>query len=613
MNSAATTPELDAAREALARVYGFKAFRPGQEEILNAVFAGEDVLAVMPTGSGKSLLYQLPAICRPGLTIVVSPLIALMRDQVRQLRGYGIAAGALNSSNGGAENMSVERAIVERRLRLVFVAPERFALPGLVDLCKRGGANLLAIDEAHCISQWGHDFRPEYLALREIAEDLGGIQTLAVTATADEPTRNEIADKLFSRKPHVFLHSFDRPNLRLAMRRKNNAIRQLAAFIEQRRGDSGIIYCGSRKRTEKIAEALAAIGHRAIAYHAGLDQELRSARQDEFQQADGVVVVATVAFGMGIDKPDVRFVCHADLPQSVEAYYQEIGRAGRDGLPADTLTLWGEDDIAWRRKQILDSEAPTSRKRIEERKLEGLIALCETPRCRRQTLLAAFGEASKPCGNCDVCGGEMKLFNGKVEAQKVMSAILRTSGRFFAHHIANILAGTATDSIRRHAHDKIKTFGVGADRSPAEWRSIFHQLHASEMIEQDLEDDGRWHLTETGERVLKGEADAPLRIDGGQKPRTEERMRVARPAADGLSVGAQSLFAALKAKRLELAKAERQPAYVVFADRSLIDMASLRPRDADEMRSVHGVGEAKFARYGAIFLEVIRRHGDGMR
>ena len=316
---------------------------------------------------------------------------------------------------------------------------------------------------------------------------------------------------------------------------------------------------------------------------------------------------------MGIDKPDVRFVCHADLPQSIEAYYQEIGRAGRDGLPADTLTLWGEDDIAWRRKQILDSEAPIERKRVEERKLEALIALCETPRCRRQTLLAAFGEVSRPCGNCDVCAGEMKLFNGKIEAQKVMSAILRTSGRFFAHHIANILTGQTTDAIRRHAHDKIKTFGVGKDRSPAEWRSIFRQLHASEMIEQDIADEGRWALTESGERVLKGEADVALRADGGLKPQPEERIRVASSAAAALNIDGQSLFAALKARRLELARAERQPAYVIFADRSLIDMATLKPGNADEMRLVHGVGEAKLARYGDAFLQVIRRHGAGAR
>ena len=353
MNDPAASPELDAARAALTRVFGFKSFRPGQEEILASIFGGEDVLAVMPTGSGKSLCYQLPAIARPGLTIVISPLIALMRDQVQQLRAHGVAAGALNSSNSGSENLAIERAIEERRLRLVYVAPERFALPGLVELFKRGGARLLAIDEAHCISQWGHDFRPEYLALREIAEDLGGIQTLAVTATADGPTRDEIADKLFARPPRLFLHSFDRPNLRLAMRRKANAIRQLAAFIDAHRGDSGIVYCGSRKRTEKIAEALASLGHRAIAYHAGMDAELRSAHQDEFQQADGVVVVATIAFGMGIDKPDVRFVCHADLPQSIESWYQEIGRAGRDGLPADTLTLWGEESFAPLREALM--------------------------------------------------------------------------------------------------------------------------------------------------------------------------------------------------------------------------------------------------------------------
>ncbi len=614
MNNLNVDADIEAARAALTRIFGYKSFRPGQEEILRAVFAGADVLAVMPTGSGKSLCYQLPALCRPGLTVVISPLIALMRDQVQQLRALGVAAGALNSSNSGGENLSIERAITERRLNLVYVAPERFALPGLISLLRNGGANLLAIDEAHCISQWGHDFRPEYLALREIAEDLGGVQTLAVTATADKPTREEISEKLFSAPPQVFLHSFDRPNLRLAMRRKANVIRQLAAFIDQHRGDSGIVYCSSRKRTEKIAEALTSIGHRAIAYHAGMDAELRSAHQDEFQQADGVIVVATVAFGMGIDKPDVRFVCHADLPQSVEAYYQEIGRAGRDGLPADTLTLWGEDDVAWRRKQIFDNDAPTSRKRVEERKLEALLALCETPRCRRQTLLAAFGEASGACGNCDVCAGDMSLFDGKVEAQKVMSAILRTSGRFFSTHIANILTGNMTESIRRHAHHALKTFGVGKDRTPAEWRSIFRQLHASELIEQDVADEGRWKLTPQGDSVLRGEAAVALRAaDVGPKIEAQERMRVAAAPTAGLNTEAQNLFAALRAKRLEIARAERQPAYVVFADRSLIDMATLRPRDLEGMRLVHGVGEAKLMRYGKAFLQVISHHADGGR
>ncbi len=570
------------------------------------------MLAVMPTGSGKSLCYQLPPLVRQGLTVVVSPLIALMHDQVRQLRAYGVPAGALNSGNTPGENLATERAIAEGRLRLVYVAPERFALPGLIQLFRDGGANLLAIDEAHCISQWGHDFRPEYLGLREVRHMLGDIQTVAVTATADAPTRDEIIRKLFDDPPRVFVRSFDRPNLRLAMKRKSNAGRQVADFVTAHRGECGIVYCNSRKRVETFAQGLAAQGHRALPYHAGLDPSLRSANQNEFLQADGVVMVATIAFGMGIDKPDVRYVCHADLPQSIEAYYQEIGRAGRDGLPADTMTLWGEDDVALRRKQILDADTPPMRRRVELAKLEALLAYAETPLCRRQTLLKAFGEASGPCGHCDTCTGGLRYFSGKLEAQKMMSAILRTSGRFFANHLANILTGQATEAVLRHAHEKLKTFGVGADRPAEEWRSIFRQLHAADLIGHDVTEDGNWFVTEAGRKVLSGEEDVSLRADGGKKPTRAER--IATPGAtlaEGLTTNQQALLAALKARRLELARQERQPAYVIFPDRTLVDICMKWPCTLAEMAEVHGVGEAKLARYGAIFLEVVASNTSG--
>jgi ATP-dependent DNA helicase RecQ len=605
--------DLDNARAALARVFGFKAFRPGQEEVLAAIFAGENVLAVMPTGSGKSLLYQLPAIVRPGLTVVVSPLIALMRDQVDQLRAYGLAAGALNSANGPTETARVERALRDKSLQLVFIAPERLARPDVPVLLRAAGVNFLAIDEAHCISQWGHDFRKEYLGLRAIAEALGAIQTIAVTATADGPTRAEIAAKLFPAPPRVFVRSFDRPNLRLAMRPKANATSQIARMIAGHRGDSGIVYCGSRKRTEKLAADLVGRGHRALPYHAGMESVQRGAHQDEFLRSDGVVMVATVAFGMGIDKPDVRFVCHADLPGSIEAYYQEIGRAGRDGLPADTLTLYGEGDVVQRHRQIAESDATPERKHVEILKLEALMALCETPRCRRQTLLAAFGESAEPCGNCDICAGGMRFFDGKVEAQKVMSAVLRTSGRFFAAHIANILTGEATEAVRRHTHEALPTFGAGRDRKAPEWRSIFRQLHAADLIARDP-DEGRWTVTPQGHRVLRGEESIALRAPTAGK-RAESLNVASVPAARQapLSTGDASLFAALKAKRLELAQAERLPAYVVFPDRTLLDMAAKRPRSASAMALVHGVGEAKLAKYGAIFLAIIARHESGLR
>jgi ATP-dependent DNA helicase RecQ len=600
-----TEERLDRARETLTRTFGFQQFRPGQAEILQSVLHGEDVLAVMPTGSGKSLCYQLPAALEPGLTIVVSPLIALMRDQVMQLRALGIAAESLNSGNSFSENVGIERAIGEGGLKLVYVAPERFAVPGIVDLLRRGGARMLAVDEAHCISQWGHDFRPEYLLLRDVAEALGNIQTIAVTATADGPTRQEIVRKLFRTEPRTFVRSFDRPNLHLAMRRKARAPRQVAEFVDQHRGETGIVYCSSRKRTERLAEMLSLQGHRAIAYHAGLEPARRSLNQDEFVQTDGVVMVATIAFGMGIDKPDVRFVCHADMPQSIEAYYQEIGRAGRDGMPADTLTLWGEEDVELRRRQIADGGLSRDRRTVELQKLQALVALCETPRCRRQTLLKAFGEESGACGNCDICQGRYRLFHGKVEAQKVMSAVLRTSGRFFARHVAKILTGDLTESIRRHAHDQLKTFGVGRERSEAEWRSIFRQLHAADLIAQEASDDGRWVVTESGRRVLKGEDDVILRGDMATQDRIDApKARL----GEGLTTSQQQLLAALKAERSRLAREGRVPAYTIFPDRTLVELVVRRPRTLAQMSAVHGIGEAKLARYGRIFLDILLAH-----
>ena len=598
--------KLTKARAILARIWGYDSFRNGQEEVLKALFSGQDVLAVMPTGSGKSVCYQLPAVVSEGLTVVISPLIALMQDQVQQLRALGIAAGALNSGNAPGENLRVERAIEERRLRLVYIAPERLGLPGLIGLLQRGGASLLAVDEAHCISQWGHDFRPEYLALRDLRAELGNIQTIAVTATADEPTRDEIVSKLFTEPPQIFIRSFDRPNLFLAMTRKRNAPQQIARFIEAHRGETGIIYCNSRKRTEKFAEELSALGHRAIAYHAGLDPSLRQAHLAEFIEADGVIMVATIAFGMGIDKPDVRFVCHADLPGSIESYYQEIGRAGRDGLPADTLTLWGEEDVALRRRQIDDADLPRRRRQVEHAKLDALLAYAETPLCRRQSLLKAFGENAPVCHHCDNCKDAGRYFSARMEAQMAMSAILRTSGRFLTRHLINILTGEATEAIKRHAHEQLKTFGVGKDRSAEEWRSIFRQLQATDLIGHDVDDDGRWYVTEQGRRVLTGDADIHLR-DPKEIRQRPERIAAA-SATTTLSTAQQNLLAALKAKRLELARRERAPAYVIFNDRSLIEMAEQRPQNLNALAQIHGVGEHKLARYGREFLDVIAQH-----
>ena len=593
-------------------VFGFNTFRPGQEEIVRAVLEGESVLAVMPTGSGKSLCYQLPAIVRPGLTLVVSPLIALMRDQVRALSAAGVAAGSLNSSNEPAENARVMSLLRSRELRLLYVAPERLARPDTVEMLAEANVTLMAIDEAHCVSQWGHDFRPEYLTLGNLARQIGGrLQTMALTATADAPTRGDIVDKLFAAPPRTFVRSFDRPNLRLAFKPKERSSRQVLDFVKSHSGDSGIIYCASRRKVEELATTLVAAGVNARPYHAGLDKGVRDANQDAFQQEDGVVMTATVAFGMGIDKPDVRFVCHADLPANVEAYYQEIGRAGRDGLAADTLTLYGLGDMQLRRVQIEQSDSSDERKRIERQRLGALLALAEAPRCRRQTLLAYFGEASEPCGNCDLCIEGVERFDGTVEAQKAMSAILRTGERFGVEHLIALLRGERTDNIARFNHERLPTFGVGAERKAGEWRSIFRQLSATGLIAQDLMEHGRWWVTDEGRKVLRGEARIELRKDLGGGATAKGSRRDKRAAAASAVVGDAdtALLAALKALRTKLAQTQRVPAYVVFSDRTLVELATHRPASPAAMREIHGIGDTKLERYGAAFLDVIRATG----
>ena len=589
------------ARAAVARVFGFSAFRPGQEDVLAATLEGKDVLAVMPTGSGKSLCFQLPPIVRRGLTLVVSPLIALMRDQVAQLRELGVEAASLNSSSDADERRRVTLGLRDRSLRLLYIAPERLLRDDVLAALRKVSIDLLAIDEAHCVSQWGHDFRPEYLRLREVAEALGGVQTIGVTATADAPTRAEIAAKLFVRRPQIFVRSFDRPNLFLAMRPKSDATRQLIERLSAHRGESGIVYCASRRRAEELAHEFTRIGRRALPYHAGLDHSIRTRNQDAFLREDDCIVCATIAFGMGIDKPDVRFVFHADMPSSIEAYYQEIGRAGRDGLPADTFTLYSAGDIELRRRQIRDNGAPDERKRVEMAKLDDLVALCETARCRRQTLLSMFGEDAGPCGHCDVCQGAVRLFDGRVDAQKALSAILRTSGRFFFGHLANILSGKTTEAVERHGHDQLKTFGVGKDRSPADWRGVLRQLQSGRLIERDPNDRDRLLLTDEGRRVLRGEAPFALREDiVDRSAARRSRAPVTPKDAD------DELLAALKALRSAIATAQGQPAYVVFPDRTLIEMAKERPRGLDELAGIHGVGAAKLQKYGAAFLAVIQ-------
>lgn len=598
--SAATDPRI---LDILKRVFGYDALRPGQDQVIDAVLAGEDVLAVMPTGAGKSMCYQLPALVRDGLAVVVSPLIALMRDQVAALRAVGVEAGSLNSATAPAEADRIFDALEDGRLRLLYLSPERLANSEASRFLEGRKIDLLAIDEAHCVSQWGHDFRPEYAALGQVRKRLGMPQALALTATADAATRDDIADKLFETPPLTVVKGFDRPNIRLAMRPKASPTRQIQDFVARFPGDCGIVYANSRRQTESLAAALSAKGVTALAYHAGMATEDREETQDRFLREDGVVVCATVAFGMGVDKPDVRYVAHAGLPKSIEAYYQEIGRAGRDGLPAETLTLYGMDDIRLRRLQIHDGAASEEQKRVERQRLNALVALAEAPKCRRQTLLAYFGDASDPCGNCDLCDGGIELFDGTVEAQKALSAMLRTGERFGMEHLIAILRGDAGEKVTRFRHDELPTFGVGADRSAREWRGIFRQLYALGIATVDLSEYGAWRLGPNGRAALKGEAPVMLRLDP-VKEKPARRGRGA-PLATPPDLDA-SLLDALKAKRRSLAEAQGVPAYVVFPDRTLIEIAANKPASLAAFGDIHGVGATKLERYGADFLAVVQ-------
>ena len=592
------------AREVLKSVFGYDGFRPGQAEIVDAIAAGRDVLAIMPTGGGKSLCYQLPALLRPGLTVVISPLIALMRDQVAALRQAGVEAGALTSANDPRETARVLDAIEAGQLKLLYMAPERLGSPATTALLHRTGTALLAVDEAHCVSQWGHDFRPDYLRIGDLRAALGGVQTAAFTATADAATRAEIVQRLFAAEPAIFLRGFDRPNLALAFEPKRQPQARILDFVRARPGQNGIVYVGSRRKAEAIAVALAGAGIDAMAYHAGLDDRIRAERQDRFTREDGVVMAATVAFGMGIDKPDVRFVLHADLPKTIEAYYQEIGRAGRDGLPADTLTLYGLDDIRLRRRQIDETDAAPEAKRADHARLNALLALAEAPACRRQVLLRYFGEdRADPCGNCDTCLDPPEGYDGTVLVQKALSAMLRTGERFGVEHLVAILRGEATDRIRQLGHDRIRTFGVGAELEPGPWRGVFRQLYAHGHASVD--DRGGWSVTDLGRSVLRGERAVLLRQDAG--PRRKERSRTR--TAPGLDPDDRELFEALRALRSDLARARSMPAYVIFPDATLIEMAARKPTDLDALALCHGVGAKKLVDFGEAFLAVIRAVG----
>ncbi|MEE4119509.1 MAG: RecQ family ATP-dependent DNA helicase, partial [Paracoccaceae bacterium] len=492
------------------------------------------------------------------------------------------------------------QALDDGRLRLLYMAPERVS--SATALLRRAGISLLAVDEAHCVSQWGHDFRPDYLKLGTLREALGGVQVAAFTATADAETRGEIAAKLFARPPEIFLRGFDRPNLFLAFEPKTRPREQLLAWVTARKGRSGIVYAASRNKTEVLAKALDDNGIPALPYHAGLEAETRQIHQDRFQREDGLVMVATVAFGMCIDKPDIRFVAHADLPKSMESYYQEIGRAGRDGAPAETLTLYGLDDIRLRRMQIDESLAPDERKRADHLRLNALLALAEAPRCRRVALLRYFGETAEPCGNCDLCQNPPSLFDGTVAAQKALSAILRTGERFGLEHLIAVLRGEATDKVRERGHDGLPTFGVGRDMSKGEWRGVFRQLSALGLVWADHARHGAWRMAEEARDVLKGERRVEMRAETAAATRRADSKAAPKALVDEAD---EPLFAALKARRRALAEARKVPAYVIFPDRTLIDLASRKPQTLDEMAACHGIGAKKLEQFGRDFLEVL--------
>lgn len=583
----------------LRDVFGFDGFRPGQQEIVQAVTDGKNTLAIMPTGGGKSLCFQLPALVRDGVTVVISPLIALMRDQVRGLKEAGVEAGALTSGNTEEETEEVWRALERGSLKLLYIAPERLASNGAQRMLRQAGVSLIAVDEAHCVSQWGHDFRPDYLRIGELRRALG-VPLAAFTATADEETRAEIVQKLFDGvQPETFLHGFDRPNIHLAFAAKDNPRRQILAFAAARREQAGIVYCGTRAKTETLAKALADDGHATCHYHGGMDADDRRQVERRFQQEDGLIVCATVAFGMGIDKPDIRWVAHADLPKSIESYYQEIGRAGRDGAPAETLTLFGQDDIRYRRQQIDEGLAPPERRVADHGRLNALLGLAEALHCRRQNLLAYFGEDPAPCGHCDLCDKPAEVFDGTTPVRMALSAALRTDERFGAGHLIDIVLGTATDKVRQWSHDALPTFGVGKDYSRVQWQAIFRQMMGHDLMRPDAERHGALRMTEKARPILRDEAKITLRRDTIKAAKSGPQIKQMVSEEDA------PLLSALKAKRRFFAEQVGGPAYIIFNDRTLIEMAEKRPRTLDDMARIGGVGAKKLDSYGAAFLEVI--------
>ena len=606
------------AQQILRDTFGYTSFRGAQQAIVEHVVSGGDALVLMPTGGGKSLCYQIPALLRQGVGIVVSPLIALMQDQVDALKQLGVAAAFLNSSLEANAAREVSRQLIRGELKLLYVAPERLMTESFLNLLERlqqdNNIALFAIDEAHCVSQWGHDFRPEYRALTVLHERFPNVPRIALTATADAPTRSEIVERLSLEQAKQFVSSFDRPNIRYRVTLKDNARKQLQTFLEtEHPDDAGIVYCLSRKKVEETAAWLKEQGWDALPYHAGLDASTRNINQRRFLREEGVIMVATVAFGMGIDKPNVRFVAHLDLPKSMEGYYQETGRAGRDGLPANAWMAYGLGDVVSMRQMLLSGESPEERKRVELQKLDALLGFCESTACRHQTVLRYFGEEHPgDCGQCDNCLSPVDTWDATQAAQMALSCVYRTGQRFGVAHLIDVLLGKPTPKVEQFNHQQLTTFGIGKDLAQTQWSSVYRQLVAAGFINVDIEGYGGLKLTEDARPVLRGEQEVWLRRDADPaKRKTSKAERGSRLREAFAGANEDPLWLALKAKRTELAREQGVPPYVIFHDSTLLEILNRKPQTLTEMGQISGVGQAKLAKYGDAFLQVVEDVANG--